>query len=230
LILAALLYSLGFSAIFVIGLTGAMLLAQWWFSDSLALAAMRAVVVEPAQAPQLHAMVDRLCALADMDKPRIGIADSDVPNAFATGRTPKRSVVVVTARACCAGSTRPSSRACSPTSSPCGPPGRDGHDGGVVHRDPGRLHGPIGDVGTVLRDRRDQTAIVFLVVMLVSFLVYFISFVLIRALSRYRELRCRPRGALLTPVARRPWPVALAEDPPATWAGSLLGTSGRWSR
>ncbi len=197
-ILAALLYSLGFSAVFVIGLTGAMLLAQWWFSDSLALAAMRAVVVEPAQAPQLHAMVDRLCALADMDKPRIGIADSDVPNAFATGRTPKRSVVVVTT-----GLLRRLDQAELE--------GVLAHElSHVAHRDvtvmtvasfTAILAGFMARSamwGTVLRDRRDQTAIVFLVVMLVSFLVYFISFVLIRALSRYRELGADRGGALLT--------------------------------
>lgn len=197
-ILAALLYALGFSAVFVIGLTGAMLLAQWWFSDSLALAAMRAVVVEPAQAPQLHAMVDRLCAMADMDKPRIGIADSDVPNAFATGRTPKRSVVVVTT-----GLLRRLDQEELE--------GVLAHElSHVAHRDvtvmtvasfTAILAGFMARSamwGSVLRDRRDQTAVVFLVVMLVSFLVYFISFVLIRALSRYRELGADRGGALLT--------------------------------
>ncbi len=197
-VLAALLYALGFSAVFVIGLTGAMLLAQWWFSDSLALAAMRAVVVEPDQAPQLHAMVDRLCAMADMEKPRIGIADSDVPNAFATGRTPARSVVVVTT-----GLLRRLDQAELE--------GVLAHElSHVAHRDvtvmtvasfTAILAGFMARSamwGSVLRDRRDQTAIVFLVVMLVSFLVYFISFVLIRALSRYRELGADRGGALLT--------------------------------
>ena len=66
-VLAALLYALGFSAIFVLGISAALLFGQWWFSDSLAMSAMRAVVVTPEQAPQLHAMVDRLCLLADME-------------------------------------------------------------------------------------------------------------------------------------------------------------------
>lgn len=197
-VLAAVLYALGFSAIFVIGLTGAMLLGQWWFSDSLALAAMRAVVVQPEQAPQLHAMVDRLCAMADMDKPRIGIADSDVPNAFATGRSPSRSVVVVT--------TGLLKRLDQEELE-----GVLAHElSHVAHRDvtvmtiasfTAILAGFMARSamwGSMLRDRRDQTAIVFLVVMLVSFLVYFISFVLIRALSRYRELGADRGGALLT--------------------------------
>ena len=59
-------------------------------------AAMGAREVSPEQAPELHGMIDRLCALADMPKPRVGIADTDLPNAFATGRSPQRSVVVVT--------------------------------------------------------------------------------------------------------------------------------------
>ncbi len=95
-ILAAVLYALGVGAIWVLGISAALLFGQWWFSDSMAMAAMRAHVVTPEQAPQLHGLVDRLCAMADMEKPRIAIADNDAPNAFATGRTAKRGVVVVT--------------------------------------------------------------------------------------------------------------------------------------
>ena len=69
---------------------------QWYFSDSLALKSMSAKVVEPDQAPELHAMIDRLCALADMPKPRVAVAVTDMPNAFATGRTPNHSAVCVT--------------------------------------------------------------------------------------------------------------------------------------
>ena len=69
---------------------------QWYNSDKVAMKAMRAREVTPEQAPELHGMIDRLCALADMPKPRVGIADTSVPNAFATGRSPERSVVCVT--------------------------------------------------------------------------------------------------------------------------------------
>src|ERR1700761_1632399 len=67
-----------------------------FYSDKIALAAAGAREVSPQQAPQLHAIVDRLCALADMEKPRVAIAPTRMPNAFATGRNSKNSVLVVT--------------------------------------------------------------------------------------------------------------------------------------
>ena len=55
-----------------------------------------AKVVTPDQAPQLHEMIDRLCAMADLPKPRVAVIDTDMPNAFATGRSPKHAAVAVT--------------------------------------------------------------------------------------------------------------------------------------
>src|SRR5207237_7833455 len=69
---------------------------QYYFSSKIALFSMHAREVSPEEAPQLHGIVDRLCALADMPKPRVAIAESDVPNAFATGRSPKDAVVCAT--------------------------------------------------------------------------------------------------------------------------------------
>src|SRR5438128_8944258 len=69
---------------------------QYFTSDKLALAASGAKVVSAQEAPDLHAMVERLCAMADLPKPRIAIVPSDVPNAFATGRNPKHAAVAVT--------------------------------------------------------------------------------------------------------------------------------------
>jgi len=63
---------------------------QWWSSDKVAMKAMRAREVTPAEAPELHAMIDRLCAMADMPKPRVGIADMSMPDGFATGWAPDR--------------------------------------------------------------------------------------------------------------------------------------------
>ena len=63
---------------------------QWYNSDKVAMRAMRAREVTPEEAPELHGMIDRLCALADMPKPGSAIADTEVPNAFATGRSPQR--------------------------------------------------------------------------------------------------------------------------------------------
>src|SRR5919108_5336416 len=62
---------------------------QYYTSDKLALLASGAKVVERDQAPELHEMVERLCAMADLPKPRVAVIDTDVPNAFATGRSPK---------------------------------------------------------------------------------------------------------------------------------------------
>ena len=81
----------------IIGLAGiGVAFYQWYSSDKLAMRAMRAREVTPEEAPELHGMIDRLCAMADMPKPRVGVADLDIPNAFATGRSPDRAVVCVT--------------------------------------------------------------------------------------------------------------------------------------
>src|SRR6185437_5221587 len=69
---------------------------QYYTSDKLALAASGAKIVSAEEAPELHAMVERLCALAGLPKPRIAIVPSPVPNAFATGRNPKNAAVAVT--------------------------------------------------------------------------------------------------------------------------------------
>ena len=75
---------------------GGLFIAQFWFSDKIAAFSMGAREVTPQEYPELHGAVDRLCALADMRKPRVAVAQSDVPNAFATGRNDKNAVVCVT--------------------------------------------------------------------------------------------------------------------------------------
>lgn len=173
-------------------------LGQWYFSDKIALASMRAKEVTPDQAPELHGMVDRLCALADMPKPRVAIADTDLPNAFATGRSPNKSVVCVTT-----GIMRR----------------LDGEElegvlshelAHVAHRDVavmtvastlGLLAGFITRWGMFFgggRDRNNNGAPAMLIIWVVSIAVYAISFILTRALSRYRELSADRSGAYLT--------------------------------
>src|SRR5438093_2020245 len=71
--------------VIVIGLA----LIQYYTSDKLALRAAGAKVVSPEEAPELHTMVEPLCAMAELPKPKVAIADTDVPNAFAPGRNPK---------------------------------------------------------------------------------------------------------------------------------------------
>ena len=80
----------------VIPLLAVFAFVQYYTSDKIALRASGAKVVTPDEAPELHAMVDRLCAMSDLPKPRVAIIPTDVPNAFATGRSPKHSAVAVT--------------------------------------------------------------------------------------------------------------------------------------
>ena len=80
----------------IIIVVGGFFLIQFFASDRIALFAMHGRVVTPEEAPELHAIVDRLCAMSNTPKPKVAIADSDVPNAFATGRSQKRAVVCAT--------------------------------------------------------------------------------------------------------------------------------------
>jgi heat shock protein HtpX len=188
----------GVNVAWVIIIAGGFLIAQWFFSDKIALAAMRARVVSPEEAPDLHAIVDRLCALADMPKPRVAIAEMDLPNAFATGRNQKNSVMCVTT-----GLLRRLDQSELE--------GVLAHElSHVAHRDVavmtiasflGVLAGLIARFGMysgIGRSRDNNAALVFAVVWLSSIVVYVISFLLTRALSRYRELAADRAAAHLT--------------------------------
>jgi heat shock protein HtpX len=170
---------------------------QWYFSDKLATMAMRAHEVTPAQAPELHGMVDRLCALANMPKPRVMIADTDMPNAFATGRSPEHSVVCVTTGIMRRLDNEELEGVLSHELS---------H---VAHRDVAvmTIAGFLGVLaGLVMRwgmyfgggRRNNNNGVPFIVIWLASIVVYFISFLLTRVLSRYRELCADRSGAYLT--------------------------------
>jgi len=193
---AVLIASLGrLGLILIVGF----LVAQWFFSDRVALFSMGGREVSPQEAPELHAMIDRLCALADMPKPKVAIADSDVPNAFATGRSPKRAVVCAT--------TGIMARL-----TPAELEGVLSHElSHVAHRDVtvmtiasfvGVLAGFLTRIalysGMGSRRGNDNGAPVVLIITLVSVVVYALSFLLTRALSRYRELAADRAGAVLT--------------------------------
>jgi heat shock protein HtpX len=85
-----------FHSYWVLVFLGGFLAVQWYFSDRLALYGMGGRIVTPEEAPELHGIVDRLCAVADMPKPKVAIADTDMPNAFATGRSQDHAVVCAT--------------------------------------------------------------------------------------------------------------------------------------
>lgn len=188
---------------FLIGLVGiGIVLYQWWSSDTVAMRAMRAREVTPEQAPELHGMIDRLCALADMPKPRVGIADMAIPNAFATGRSPNRSVVCVTT-------------GILQTLNAEELEGVLAHElSHVAHRDvlvmtvassAGIVAGMLtrsaqyGGVHLAGGGRRSNNAVpTYLLALVVSLVVYAVSFLLLRLLSRYRELCADRSGAYLT--------------------------------
>lgn len=188
-----------FALLFALGMT----VGSYYFSDKIALSAAKAREVSPQEAPELHGVVDRLCALADMPKPRVAIADTDMPNAFATGRNSKVAVLCVTR-----GLLRRLSRGELE--------GVISHEmSHVAHRDVAvmTIASFLAIVAGLMvrfafyselfgggRGRRDNNNAfpVILVIMLVSVVVYAISFLLIRALSRYRELAADRSGALLT--------------------------------
>jgi heat shock protein HtpX len=188
---------------FILVVAAALLFAQYYFSDKMALYGMGGRIVTPEEAPELHGIVDRLCALADMPKPRVAIADTDIPNAFATGRNPSNAVVCATTGIM----RRLNAEELE---------GVLAHElSHVAHRDVavmtfasflGMVAGLItrfafysGLFGGGRRDNRDNNgAPAIAVIMLVSILVYVLSFLLTRALSRYRELSADRSGALLT--------------------------------
>jgi heat shock protein HtpX len=174
---------------------------QGYFSDTVAMRAMRAREVTPEEAPELHQMIDRLCALADMPKPRVGVADIPVPNAFATGRSPERSVVCVTTGILGMLTADEMEAVLAHELS---------H---VAHRDvtvmtiastAGIVAGMLtrGAQYGALFGRRGNNdnggAVAFFAVLVVSLVVYAVSFFLTRLLSRDRELCADRSGAYLT--------------------------------
>jgi heat shock protein HtpX len=175
-----------------------------FYSDKIALAAAGAREVSPQQAPELHGIVDRLCALADMPKPRVAIAPARLPNAFATGRNSEHAVLCVTDGLLYhSGLTQEELE------------GVLAHElSHVAHKDVqvmtyASLLAIVAGLlvrfafyselfGGGRRSDNGQAALLIPLIMLASAVVYAISFLLIRVLSRYRELAADRSGALLT--------------------------------
>jgi heat shock protein HtpX len=181
----------------LLAIIGVIALVQYYTSDKLALLASGAKVVSEEEAPQLHAMVERLCAMADLPKPKVAVIETDVPNAFATGRNPKHSAVAVT--------TGLWSRL-----EPREVEGVLAHElSHIANRDvlimtlasffamlAGLLTRWAFLFGGGDRDRNGPP--VWLIVFLVSIVTYFLSYILIRTISRYREYAADRGAALIT--------------------------------
>jgi heat shock protein HtpX len=190
--------------LFAVVLAGGFAIGSLFYSDKIALSTARAVEVTPQQAPQLHGIVDRVCALADMKKPRVAISQTQIPNAFATGRNADKAVLCVT----------------TGLMNKLEPEELEGviaHElSHVAHKDVQVMtiasflaivaallirfsfYGELFGGGRGRNNNNGNAAYLFLIIMAVSVVVYAISFLLIRMLSRYRELAADRSGALLT--------------------------------
>lgn len=196
------LIAAGVGAIFVLVIAAAFALVQIFFGDKIALASMRARVTEPDEAPELHGLIERLCQLADLPKPRVAVADSDIPNAFAAGHSSKTATVCVTT-------------GIMQRLEPRELEGVLAHElSHIANRDVivmtvagflatvagllVRMGVYSGMMGGGRRRDGDNGAAVFLIVILVSVVVYVLSFLLLRALSRYREFAADRGAAIMT--------------------------------
>jgi heat shock protein HtpX len=201
-----LLHFLNFGVVPMIVIVVALAFFQYYTSDKLALRASGAKIVTAEQAPELHAMVERLCAMANLPKPRIAVVDSDVPNAFATGRNPKHAAVAV---------TQGLWRRLEPQEIEA----VLGHElSHIANRDVlvmtvasffamlaalltrfGLYAGMFGGFGGGnSRSSNNNQTPVWLIVLAVSIIVYVISFILIRTISRYREYAADRGSAIIT--------------------------------
>jgi len=215
-VLVGALIASGIGTIFIVVAAGGLLLLQIFVSDKLALAAMGARQVSPAEAPELHAMIERLCVQADLPKPRVAVAQTSMPNAFAIGRSPKSATVCATT-------------------------------GIMDILSPAELEGVMAHELTHVRNRdvlvmtiasffatvasyivqfgfffggggdSDDDGPGFLVVVLVAMGVYMVSFMLLQALSRYREFAADRGAAVIT-------------GRPSALASALLKISGMMDR
>jgi heat shock protein HtpX len=197
----AVMWSAGADTVSILLIAAVLLGAQYFFSDQLVLWSMGAKIVQPSEAPELHAMVERLAAMADLPKPKVALVNSNMPNAFATGRSPSNSVVAVTTGLL----NRLDDREVEAVLA---------HElTHVKNRDVMvitiasflstvaflvmRLFMFTGmGYGGRRRDRDSGGSII--VVYLAAILVWAISYVLIRALSRYREYAADRGSALIT--------------------------------
>ncbi len=191
------MFTAGVNAFAILLLAGGMAAFQLFGSDKLALRAMGARVVGPGEAPELHAIIERLCIQADLPKPRIAVADMRMPNAFAIGRSPKNATVCATT-------------GIMQLLTPAELEGVMAHElTHVKNRDVAvmTLAGFFATIASYIVQfgfffggghSDDDDSPGFLVLFLVSMVVYVISFFLMQMLSRYREFSADRGAAIIT--------------------------------
>jgi heat shock protein HtpX len=196
-VLIVVLLAVGASGITVAIIAGGLAAVNLFASDKLALAAMGARVVTPDEAPQLHAIVDRLCVQADLPKPRVAVANTRMPNAFALGRSPKSATVCATT-------------GIMDLLSPAELEGVMAHElTHVANRDVlvMTLAGFFATIAAYIvqfgfffggSSSDDDDGPSFMVLLLVSLVVYVVSFFLMQSLSRYREFAADRGAAVIT--------------------------------
>ena len=196
-VLIVVLLAVGASGITVAIIAGGLAALNLFASDKLALAAMGARVVTPDEAPQLHAIVDRLCVQADLPKPKVAVANTRMPNAFALGRSPKSATVCATT-------------GIMELLSPAELEGVMAHElTHVANRDVlvMTLAGFFATIAAYIvqfgsffggSSSDDDDGPSFMVLLLVSLVVYVVSFFLMQSLSRYREFAADRGAAVIT--------------------------------
>jgi len=204
IIIAVVMIQLGISIVVTSIFCGAMLYGQYFFSGKIAMFSMHAHEVTPEEEPELHKIVDHLCQLANMKKPKVGVAEMDLPNAFATGRNPNHAVVCV---------TRGIMHRLSSDELEAVLAHEISH---VAHRDVavmtvasgvGMLAGLVsrmamwgamlGGGGNSNNNNGENIVLLEIATMLVSMVIGFVAFLLTMSLSRYRELAADRSGAIL---------------------------------
>jgi len=210
----AIIYSLGATTMFMLVFIGAFTIIQYFYSDKLVLMSMGAKVVSESEAPQLHETITRLCAIADIPKPRIAVVNNSVPNAFATGRSPRHAVVAVTTGIQQQLNKQELEAVLA-------------HELSHIKNRDMMVMTIASFLSTIafflvryllfFGGGRDRDSGGIMAAWMVSLLVWIMSFILIRALSRYREFAADRGSALIT-------------SNPSHLASALMKISGVMSR
>ncbi|MEJ7782501.1 MAG: zinc metalloprotease HtpX [Solirubrobacteraceae bacterium] len=194
-VLVGALFAFGVGGVLILLIAGGLFAAQFFGSEALALRAMGVQQVSPQEAPELHAMIERLCLQADLPKPRLGIVQTEMPNAFAMGRSQKHSTVVVTT-------------GIMDLLSPSELEGVMAHElSHIQSRDVmvmtvasffASIAAMVMQFGFFFGGGGDDEGPGILGLIAVSFVVYVVSFFLMQALSRYREFSADRGAAVMT--------------------------------